>query len=99
MNEQKYRRFYVDWWNIRKSTIYGVIATVLILGALFGGGWWLWKNEFFLAKTTVEDIPKDAARIISFEGDVRVTRSQTRETILVTKTTYVSAGDTVQTQT
>jgi hypothetical protein len=98
MNENKYRRFYVDWWNIRKSTVYGVTATVLVLGVLIGGGWWLWKNEFFLAKTEISDIPKDAARIISFEGDVRVTRAATRETILVTKTTYVSAGDTVQTQ-
>ncbi len=98
MKESKYRRFYVDWWNIRKSTIYGIIATVVTLAALIGGGWWLWKNEFFLAKTTIEDIPKDAARIISFEGDVRVTRASTRETIVVTKTTYVSAGDTVQTQ-
>jgi hypothetical protein len=98
MDEHKYRRFYVDWWNIKKSTIYGIIATVLVLGTLIGGGWWLWKNEFFLAKTEVADIPADAARIISFEGDVRITRASTRETILVTKTTYVSAGDTVQTQ-
>ena len=97
-DENKYRRYYIDWWNVKKSTIYGIIATILILSTLIGGGWWLWKNEFFLAKTAVEDIPKDAARIISFEGDVRVTRSATRETILVTKTTYVSAGDTVQTQ-
>lgn len=98
MDEHKYRRFYVDWWNIKKSTVYGIIATVLVLATLIGGGWWLWKNEFFLAKTEVTDIPADAARIISFEGDVRVTRASTRETILVTKTTYVSAGDTVQTQ-
>lgn len=98
MNEHKYRRFYVDWWNIKKSTVYGIITFVLVIGAVGGGGWWLWKNEFFLEKTEVGDIPKDAARIISFEGDVRVTRASTRETILVTKTTYVSAGDTIQTQ-
>lgn len=95
----KFRRFYVDWWNIKKSTVYGGITIVLLLGAIIGGGWWLYRNEFFLAKTNeLTDIPKDSARIISFEGDVRVTRASTRETIVVTKTTYVSAGDTVQTQ-
>jgi hypothetical protein len=95
----KFSRFYVDWWNIKKSTVYGAITIVLLLAALIGGGWWLYRNEFFLAKTNeLADIPKDAARIISFEGDVRVTRASTRETIVVTKTTYISAGDTVQTQ-
>ncbi|HEY0426248.1 MAG TPA: FecR domain-containing protein [Pyrinomonadaceae bacterium] len=94
----KYRRYYIDWWNIKKSTVYGTVAVVLTLAILIGGGWWLYRNDFFLAKTTVDDIPKDAARIITFEGDVRVTRAATRETILVTKMTYVSAGDTVQTQ-
>lgn len=98
MSEQKYRKFYVDWWNIKRSTVYGGVSFFVILAVLIGGGWWLYRNDFFLAKTDVNDIPADAARIISFEGDVRVTRASTRETILVTKTTYVSAGDTVQTQ-
>jgi len=95
----KQRRYYIDWWNIKKSTVYGTITVVLLLGTIIGGGWWLYRNEFFLSKTNeVTDMPKDAARIISFEGDVRVTRAATRETIIVTKTTYVIAGDTVQTQ-
>jgi len=98
MNDKKYRRFYVDWWNIKRSTVYGIVGTILFLTAISVGGWWLYKNDFFLAKTEINDIPQDAARIISFEGDVRVTRASTRETIVVTKTTYVSAGDTVQTQ-
>ena len=98
MSEKKYRKYYVDWWNIKRSTVYGGVGFVLLLGLLLGGGWWLYRNDFFLAKTETGDVPTDAARIISFEGDVRVTRAATRETILVTKTTYVSAGDTVQTQ-
>lgn len=98
MSDKKYRRYYIDWWNIKRSTVYGGVSIVVILTVLIGGGWWLYKNNFFLAKTEINDIPADSARIISFEGDVRVTRSSTRETILVTKTTFVSAGDTVQTQ-
>lgn len=97
MDDNKYRKFYVDWWNIRKSTIYGIVAVTLIGGGLVFGGWWASKNNWFVPENTVE-IPRDAARIISFEGQVRITRASTRETILVTKETWVAAGDTVQTQ-
>ena len=96
--ERKYRGFYVDWWQIKRSTILGGAAIVLFL-VLFGGGWWLWRNDFFVANQEITDAPKDAARIVSFEGDVRIVRAATRETILVTKMTFVSAGDTIQTQT
>ncbi len=97
--EKKYRGVYVDWWQIKRSTVYRVAAIILSVGLLGGGGWWLWRNEFFLAKQEISDAPKDTAKIISFEGDVRIVRAATRETILVTKVTYVSAGDTIQTQT
>jgi len=97
--EKKYRRFYVDWWQIRRSTVFGGAAIILFLAGLGGGGWWLYHNDFFLAKPEQTEIPKDAARIVSFEGDVRIIRAVTRETVLVTKPTFVSAGDTIQTQT
>ncbi len=96
--ESKFRKFYVDWWNIKKSTVYGIIAGVVFLCFAIGGGWWLWRSNAILATPENADIPKDAARIVSYEGDVRVIRASTRETILVTKETYVAAGDTVQTQ-
>jgi len=96
--EKKYRRFYVDWWQIKRSTIYSVAAAILLFALLGGGGWWLWRNEFFLAKTETTETPKDAAKIVSFEGDVRIIRASTRETIVVTRATSVSAGDTIQTQ-
>ncbi len=96
--EQKYRKFYVDWWQIKRSTIISGAAIFLFFAVLGGGGYWLYQNEFFLSKQDTTDIPKDAAQIISFEGDVRIIRAATRETILVTHTTFVSAGDTIQTQ-
>ncbi|MFZ1701420.1 MAG: hypothetical protein WBO10_16055 [Pyrinomonadaceae bacterium] len=96
MDQNKYRKFYVEWWKIRKSTIYGVIAVVVFGGLAYGGFKWASTNSWFLANEVVE-YPKDSARIISFEGEVRVTRAATRETILVTKETYVAAGDTIQT--
>ena len=96
--QSKYRKFYVDWWNIKKSTIYGGIAGIVLLCLVIGGGWWLWRNNSNLTAPEKTEIPKDAARIVSYEGDVRVIRASTRETILITKQTYVAAGDTVQTQ-
>ncbi len=95
--EKKIGKFYVDWWNIRKSTIYALAAILLIGGSVFVFGWWASRNNWFISDETI-NIPKDAARVVSYEGDVRITRAATRETILVTKETYVSAGDTIQTQ-
>ena len=96
MEDNKIPKYYVEWWNIRKSTIYGVIA-VVVLGSVIGGAlWYASRHNWFIA-TENTSIPKDSARIISFEGEVRVTRAATRETILVTKPTYVVAGDTIQT--
>lgn len=96
MEDNKYRKFYVDWWNIRKSTIYGLIAVVVLGGCLIAGFSWAQRNNWFIPDENVK-IPKDAARIISMEGEVRITRAETRETIIVTRETYVMAGDTVQT--
>jgi hypothetical protein len=96
--ENKYRKFYVDWWNIKKSTVYGTIGIIVFIAAVIGGGWWLWNNEGTFTNPQIEEGPKDAARLVHFEGEVRVIRAATRETILVTKEIFVSAGDTVQTQ-
>jgi hypothetical protein len=95
--ESKYRKFYVDWWKVRKSTIYGLAAFVVIAAVVITAVWWALQYDWF-AQQAAADAPKDAARIISFEGDVRITRAATRETILVTKETFVAAGDTIQTQ-
>jgi hypothetical protein len=97
--EKKYRGFYVDWWQIRRSTVYGGAALVLLLILLGGGGWWLWRSNLFSATPDAVETSKDAAKVVAFEGDVRIVRAATRETILVTKPTFVSAGDTIQTQT
>lgn len=95
--ESKYRKIYVEWWRIRKSTISGLIIFLCVTVAVVGGGWWAIKNNWFVPDDK-SDLPKNAAKIVSFEGEVRITRAATRETILVTKETYVAAGDTIQTQ-
>lgn len=96
--ESKYRKFYVEWWSIKKSTIYKIVAIFVFLGALAYGGWWVLKSNWLVATPEMTDAPKDAAKVITFEGDVRIIRAATRETILVTRPTFISAGDTIQTQ-
>jgi hypothetical protein len=96
--ESKYRKFYVEWWNIKRSTIYKFVVIFGILAILGFGGWWILKSNWLVVQPELNDAPKDAAKVISFEGDVRIIRAATRETILITRPTFVSAGDTIQTQ-
>lgn len=92
-----YKKFYLDWWRIRRSTVYGIIVSVVVVSIVSLGLWYAMRNNWFLQEA-VADTPANAARILSFEGDVRITRASTRETIVVTKETFVAAGDTIQTQ-
>ena len=96
--DNKYRKIYVEWFNIKKSSLYGVAAVILFFVITIGGGWWLYKSDWLNKATEPADIPKDAAQLITYEGDVRIIRAATRETIIVTRPTFVSAGDTIQTQ-
>jgi hypothetical protein len=95
--ETKYRKFYVEWWKIRRSTIFALVS-ILLLFALLGYGGYRFMKSDFVNKPENPEGPKDAAVVVSFEGDVRIIRAATRETILVTRQTFVSAGDTIQTQ-
>ncbi len=97
MAEEKFRKYYVEWWKIRKSTIWGLVALVVLSFVLIFGGWWAIRNDWF-APNDPSEVPPGAARIISFEGDVRITRAATRETIIVSRETFAAAGDTIQTQ-
>lgn len=95
--DHKYRKFYIEWWNIRKSTIYSIVALIVFVIGATGFYWWASRHDWFAAAATT-DAPENSAQIVSFEGDVRVTRAATRETVVVTRQIYVSAGDTIQTQ-
>ena len=97
MNDPKPPKYYIEWWNIRKTTIYGLVALIVLPAVIGGGFWWVTHSDLFAA-APVTDASPNSARIVSFEGDVRVTRAATRETIVVTKSSFVSPGDTIQTQ-
>ena len=96
-DDPKFRKFYIEWWNIRKSTIYSLVLLVILVIGGSGLWWWASRHDWFLTAQQ-DSVPENSAQIISFEGDVRVTRASTRETIVVTRSTFVEAGDTIQTQ-
>src|SRR6266436_1500654 len=94
----KRSRIAFDWWVVQKRHIYRIIV-LLVMGVLVGGaGVYLWKygNPFKSPETAVN--APAGARFISFEGDVRIVRSATRETLSASSDTELYPGDTVQTQ-
>jgi FecR protein len=94
----KHGRFDMDWWVVQKRLIYIIIAALIFALLAVGVGVYVWKygNPFASTKTTT-DVP-EGARFASFEGDVRVIRATTRETIPASSKTQLYPGDTVQTQ-
>jgi hypothetical protein len=94
----KRNRFNLDWWVIQKRQIY-LIVSLLVLGGLVGGaGVYLWKyGNPFRRPETAANAPA-GARFISFEGDVRIIRASTRETLQAGNQVQLYPGDTVQTQ-
>ena len=95
--EPQYKKIYVEWWRIRRSTIYG-IAGILLLASIAGGIAYLAIKGNWFSQENVMPLPTNAARVLSFEGDVRIIRAATRETVVVTRETFIAAGDTIQTQ-
>ncbi|HEY0005266.1 MAG TPA: FecR domain-containing protein [Pyrinomonadaceae bacterium] len=98
MAAYKTSRFDLDWWVIQKRFIYLIIGLLALCTVAAGAGLYVWKygNPF----KHVGEIAKTAAgaRFISFEGDVRVVRAATRETLVARSDTQLYPGDTVQTQ-
>ncbi|PYS94479.1 MAG: hypothetical protein DMF64_00660 [Acidobacteria bacterium] len=96
--ELKPHRYDIEWWVVSKRAIYILIAVVLLLlstggVAVYG---WLYGNPF---KNIAAKLDAPAgARFLSFDGDVRVVRAKTRETLLARSDTQLYPGDIVQTQ-
>ena len=91
-------RFVFDWWVVQKRFVYLAIV-LLFVGAMAGGATlyvWIYGNPLKSVGTGLK--APAGARFISFEGDVRVIRSATRETIAASSDTELYPGDTIQTQ-
>lgn len=95
--ETQYKKIYVEWWKIRRSTVYRIVGLLVVSSTIALVAWLAVRNSWF-SQENVMPAPKNAASILSFEGDVRIIRAATRETVVVTKETFIAAGDTIQTQ-
>ena len=91
-------RFDFDWWVIQKRVIYLGIVLLVVCGLAGGSALYVWKYGNPLKNVGSGAKMPAGARIISFEGDVRVIRAATRETIVPGSDTELYPGDTVQTQ-
>jgi hypothetical protein len=94
----KHGRFDMDWWVVQKRLIYIVIGALVFTALAVGA--WLYVRSYgypFSSPKATADAP-EGARFDSFEGDVRVIRATTRETLSASLKTQLYPGDTVQTQ-
>lgn len=90
--------FEIDWWIIQKRAVYiGVL--ILFAGLIVGGAaLYVWKYGNPLRNVAMRSDPLAGARFMSFEGDVRIIRSATRQVVLANNDIQLYPGDTVQTQ-
>ncbi len=94
----KSSRFDLDWWVISRRSVY-IAASIVVLTILGGGvaGYlWLYGNSFGSQKS--EESATAGARFISFDGEVRVVRANTREIQAARTNVQLYPGDMVQTQ-
>lgn len=90
--------FEIDWWVIQKRAVY-VAALILVLCLVAGGAaLYVWKYGNPFRNVALHSDSLAGARFMSFEGDVRVIRSSTRQVVLVSNDIQLYPGDTVQTQ-
>src|SRR5262252_7104547 len=92
------KHFDFDWWIIQKRAIY--IGVVILGAAVVAGGFslYVWKFGNPLRSVVAKSDVPAGARFMSFEGDVRVIRSATRQIIYANNDIQLYPGDTVQTQ-
>ena len=90
--------FEIDWWIIQKRAVYiaGLILVLCVIAA--GAGVYVWKYGNPLKNVALHSDPLAGARFMSFEGDVRVIRSSTRQVVVANNDVQLYPGDTVQTQ-
>lgn len=94
----KVSRFDLEWWVFQKRFVYKLAAAFALLIVACVAGLYVWKYGIpFVNRNAVAKAPA-GARFIAFEGDVRVIRASTRESVFASIQTQLFPGDTVQTQ-
>lgn len=100
--DKKLRRYYIDWWTVRKSVIYWFLAFIAVVVLVTGSEPWLWKNNWLISSIfksfESQKAPKNSAVVISFEGDAKIIRVVKEEDENVIKSTYLQTGDSIKTK-
>jgi hypothetical protein len=90
--------FEFDWWIIQKRAVYVAVLILVLCVIAAGAGVYVWKYGNPLKNVALHSDPLAGARFMSFEGDVRVIRSSTRQVVVANNDVQLYPGDTVQTQ-
>ncbi len=95
---EKNPSFYIEWWTIKRSTVYllGVLLFVFFGG--IGFSVYVWKYGVPWQKMASTVNATSGVKFALIEGEVRVVRANTREVITADGNTILLNGDTVQTQ-
>lgn len=93
------QRFDVEWFTVQKRFVYALMFTVIFVVVGGGAGYYLWHyGDKIFSRDAGEAQPSTGARFVSFDGDVRVVRAGTRETVPARSNLGLEPGDIVQTQ-
>jgi len=90
--------FEIDWWIIQKRAVHIAVLILVLCVIAAGAGVYVWKYGNPLKNVALHSDPLAGARFMSFEGDVRVIRSSTRQVVVANNDVQLYPGDTVQTQ-
>ena len=90
--------FEFDWWIIQKRAVY--VGVIILLAAVVAGAvtLYVWKFGNPLKSVVAKSDLRAGARFMAFEGDVRVIRAATRQSVYANNEIQLYPGDTVQTQ-
>lgn len=89
-------RFQFDWYTVPKRTIY--LAGALLACVLVAAGSGVYFRYFAGPEgSNAEVSAPEGARFVMIEGDVRVVRMQTRQTVAAARAVSLYPGDVVQT--
>jgi hypothetical protein len=94
----KASHFEFDWWIVQKRAVHVTVILLAMCVVASGVALYVWKFGNPLKRVALSNNMLAGARFMSFEGDVRVIRADTREVVLAGSDTQLYPGDTVQTQ-
>jgi len=94
----KANHFEFDWWIVQKRAVHVGVLILMVCLTASAVALYVWKFGNPLKRVALQTDAPAGARLISFEGDVRVIHAATREVVVANNDTQLYPGDTVQTQ-